>query len=193
LFNLILASASPRRSELLRQIGVSFEVSVADVDESHRPPESITEYVSRLSREKAMAVHQQRPKGTAVLGADTAVTIHSELLGKPTDQNDARNMLLMLSGQTHWVHTGVTLVRGDSINTIVASTSVTFDTLSPDEVDAYMVSREWEGKAGGYAIQGRAARFVRTIAGSYTAVVGLPLWETYRLLKVAGYRDDHGQ
>ena len=191
MFNLILASASPRRSELLRQMGVAFRVHPADVDESRFDAEPIESYVQRVSHDKAAVVAAlgEQP----VLGADTAVTIDSELLAKPRDLNEARAMLTRLSGRTHRVHTGVTLLSGDFCKTILSSTAVTFDRLSDWECEAYLRSGEWEGKAGGYAIQGLAARFVTRVEGSYSAVVGLPIWETYVLLKEAGLEGGHGQ
>jgi septum formation protein len=185
---LILASSSPRRQELLAQIGVAFTVMAADIDESRQGGESIGRYVLRLSQEKARAISLTLNSATAVLGADTAVALGEELLAKPTDQMDAWSMLNRLSDMTHTVYTGVSVAVGEQLNSVVVSTQVTFKKLSDEDLKVYLASNEWSGKAGGYAIQGRAGRFVKHLVGSYSNVVGLPLYETAELLATAGIR-----
>ncbi len=175
---LILASASPRRAELLRAAGINFTVRAAGVDETIQPRESPDDYVLRLSREKALAVARD---DELTLGADTTVVIHGEIAGKPVDAEDARRMLLALSGQWHEVLTGVTLTRADRVLSDVASTRVKFAEMSETEVDWYVATGEPMDKAGAYAIQGHAALFVERIEGSYSNVVGLPVQMVYRL------------
>lgn len=183
--HLILASASSRRQELLAQIGVSFSVISADLDESRQGNEPIPQYVARLSLEKARMIFAKQTNDVAVLGADTAVAVAKELLAKPENLNEARYMLKRLSGNTHWVHTGVTVVTSDMTKTLVVSTQLKFCELSESMINAYLNSDEWQGKAGGYAIQGLAGRFVTHLHGSYSAVVGLPLYEAAELLTEA--------
>jgi len=180
-----LASASPRRRQLLALIGVPHVVTPADIDESPRASETSAQYVRRLAAEKAAkiwATHQDLP----VLGADTTVVIDGEILGKPESLADARRMLGRLSGRTHQVHTGLALQTTDGISTGIATTQVTFAVLTAEQVDDYWASGEPQGKAGAYAIQGLGAVFVSNIAGSYTGVVGLPLYETAEMLGRAG-------
>lgn len=176
---IVLASASPRRSELLRAAGIEFTIRVADVDESLLLNELPPDYVARLSRTKACAVAQA---GEIVLGADTTVVIGDEIAGKPVNIDDAKRMLKMLSGHWHEVLTGVSLVRNDEIQTEVATTRVKFTTMSEAEMDWYASSGEPDDKAGAYAIQGLAARFIERIEGSYSNVVGLPIEMVYRML-----------
>ncbi|MGH9835452.1 MAG: Maf family protein [Blastocatellia bacterium] len=177
-FMLILASASPRRAELLRAAGINFTVRAADVDETIHPGESPHDYVLRLSREKALAVAQG---DELTLGADTTVVINGEIAGKPVDDEDARRMLRSLNGQWHEVLTGVTLARADQVLSGIASTRVKFAELSDAEIDWYVATGEPMDKAGAYAIQGHAALFVERIEGSYANVVGLPVQMVYRL------------
>jgi septum formation protein len=176
---LVLASASPRRLELLRQAGLSPSVIPADVDETPRPKEDAAAYVGRLAAAKARAIASTAAgKGAIVLGADTIVVDpRGALLGKPTDEADARRMLTLLSGATHRVLTGFAVIRDAREREGVVQTEVEFRALGPAELDGYLASREWEGKAGAYAIQGLAGAFVRAIRGSYSTVVGLPLCE----------------
>jgi len=176
---LILASASPRRSELLRAAGIEFTVRVADIDESILPDESPEEYVLRLSREKAQAVAQT---GEWVLGADTTVVVNGEIAAKPIDAEDARRMLRMLSGQWHEVLTGVSLLGGEQVFSEVAVTRVKFSALTDAEIDWYVATGEPMDKAGAYGIQGYASRFVESIEGSYSNVVGLPVQMVYRMI-----------
>lgn len=187
---LILASASPRRKDLLAQIGVTPDlVSSVDTDESLLPGESPREAVERLAHGKAEAAKVLRRSGDdLILTADTIVACGRRILGKPVDEKDARRMLELLSGRRHQVLSSICLVAPD--DTITARTVVTrvsFKRLSKEEFDAYIASGEWEGKAGAYAIQGRAGIFVRGLEGSYSNVVGLPLHETANLLGGAGF------
>jgi septum formation protein len=174
---LILASASPRRRELLAQAGFSFEVVPADVPEIRKPGEDPIRFVTRLAREKAEAVAASRSitPDTIVLGADTIVVVDEEVLGKPQDAADAARMLRLLSGQTHQVITGVCLAKGRLRQRAAEVTFVRFATLSNEEIDAYIATGEPLDKAGAYAIQGRAGRWVPRIHGCYFNVVGLPL------------------
>lgn len=174
---LILASASPRRRELLAQAGFSFEVAPADVPEVCKPGEDPIRFVTRLAREKAEAVLLSRSitPDTIVLGADTIVVVEEEVLGKPQDAADAARMLHLLSGQTHQVITGVCLAKGRERQRAAEVTFVRFATLSNEEIDAYVATGEPLDKAGAYAIQGRAGRWVPRIHGCYFNVVGLPL------------------
>ena len=184
---LLLASASPRRAELLRAAGVSFDVRAASVDESVLPGEAPEVYVRRLAEAKAVAVARLEPAG-AVVAADTAVVIGGEILGKPVDRADAARMLRLLSGRTHQVLTGVCLIppRGGVEITRLAQTTVEFAELSADELAWYLGSSEPMGKAGAYAIQGLASRFIAHIEGSYSNVVGLPVALLYRMCTEAG-------
>lgn len=184
---LILASASPRRADLLRAAAVKFDVIPADVDESRRPDEWPDAYVARLAEAKAAAV-LERAAGSPVLAADTVVVCGTDILGKPSDAADAKRMLELLSGRTHLVLTGVCLIapQASGRHTDVASTAVEFAHLTDEEISWYVASGEPEGKAGAYAIQGLASRFVTAISGSYTNVVGLPVGVVYNLCKNAG-------
>jgi septum formation protein len=186
---LVLASGSPRRAALLRSIGLAPEVRPAEVDETPRRDEAPERYVRRLSTAKAGAVARD---GEIVLAADTTVEIHGEILGKPTDEHDLRRMLTLLSGATHRVHTGVTVLGrrdrghrgdGDVELTRVITSSVTFVELDDPLVDWYVARGESADKAGGYALQGAGAALVRTVEGSVTNVIGLPLAETLAMLR----------
>jgi len=182
---LVLASASPRRRELLGQLGLVFEVSAADIDETPRAGEAAGAYVLRLAQEKARTVATRRP-GTWVLAADTTVALDDALLGKPHDATEARRMLGLLSGRTHEVHTGVSLAGPGAEHATVVSTRVTFRTLSPEEITWYAATGEPLDKAGSYAIQGKGGFLVASVEGSPTNVIGLPLGETLELLTRAG-------
>src|SRR5215831_1454740 len=183
-----LASASPRRSELLRQIGVQFKVRTAEIAEVRADGERPDEYVRRLAAEKAeavwtrVAVAAPRP----VLAADTAVVLGGRVFGKPADAAEVEEMLEALSGRTHRVLTAVTLRCDDSTETLLSESEVRFRSTTPEERAAYCKSSEPLDKAGGYGIQGRAAMFVEHLSGSYSGVVGLPLFETAELLKHCG-------
>lgn len=183
-----LASASPRRRELLEQIGVSYRVLQVEVDEDRHPGEQPELYVLRLALQKAKAGHVRLRAGDigAVLGADTSVVVDGEVLGKPADQAQGIAMLRRLSGATHHVYTGVALVDDDHQATRLSVSAVSFRPLSLAECEHYWRSGEPADKAGGYAIQGRGAIFVSRLEGSYSGVMGLPLFETAELLREFG-------
>jgi len=184
--DLILASASPRRAELLRQIGVRFEVHPADIDETPLPEESPEHYVERLAREKALFMARQYPD-RVIMGSDTSVVQGGVILGKPESSEQAVAMLQALSANTHQVMTAVAVAWGEQCRSRVVVTSVTFRALAAEEIQAYVLSGEPMDKAGGYGIQGLGGIFVSGLEGSYSAVVGLPLTETAALLAEAGY------
>ncbi len=180
---LLLASASPRRAEILRAVNWSFETLATNIDETFAPGESAEAAVQRLALEKAEVAAKQHPS-LLVLGADTTVVIDSEILGKPQDERDARRMLRLLSGKWHDVLTGVALVRreGDGCRVVAYErTSVRFGVMSDAEIDWYVKSGEPADKAGAYAVQGRAALFIEEIRGDYWNVVGLPVRLVYKL------------
>jgi len=179
---LVLASASPRRAELLRLAGFAFTVAHADVDETPHPGEPAATYVRRLAEEKAAAVADGHP-GAVVLGADTTVVVDGDILGKPADDGEAAAMLRRLQGRAHEVLTGVAVVAPDGRNSAVAETRVWMAPMSEAEIAAYVASGEPRDKAGAYGIQGRAARFVTRIDGSYPNVVGLPVALVHDLLR----------
>jgi septum formation protein len=181
---LVLASASPRRRELLSQLGLRFTVAAADLDETPLAGEAAEAYVLRLARAKARAVAERSP-GAWVLAADTTVALGPELLGKPQDAAEAREMLSRLSGRTHAVYTGVALAGRADAATVVR-TDVTFRTLSAREIAWYADTGEPLDKAGAYAVQGRGGFLVAAVNGSPTNVIGLPLGETLELLARAG-------
>lgn len=182
----ILASRSPRRAELLTQIGVSFDTQPADVDETPRVNEAASDYVERLAREKALAVARHSP-GAWVIGSDTSVVLDGHILGKPSDRADACQTLQRLSGQVHQVMTGVALANGSDCHACLVITDVRFRRLADEEIAAYVDSGEPMDKAGSYGIQGLGGIFVEELRGSYSAVVGLPLQETAALLADAGF------
>lgn len=183
---LILASASPRRLELLGRLGaVPDEVVHADIDETPRKAELPTVYAARMAAEKAAAV--TRP-GDVLVAADTVVAAGRRILPKTETEDEARASLRLLSGRRHRVHSAVTVVDPEGKARHRLSTSiVAFKPLSDDEIAAYLASGEWQGKAGGYAIQGRAEALVRMLQGSHSGVMGLPLFETRALLRAAGW------
>jgi septum formation protein len=183
---LVLASASPRRQELLRHAGISFTVQPADIDESLRAGESPRSYTERLAREKAMKVFQLRPDDF-VLAADTTVVVDREILGKPRDADDAACMLRLLSGRTHQVTTGVCLMGpGKETEVISETTLVTMEVISEEEIRDYVATGDPMDKAGGYGIQGIASRWISRIEGDYSNVVGLPVALVYRMLRAHG-------
>jgi septum formation protein len=186
---LVLASASPRRRELLAQIGiVPDRIVAASLDEAPRRSELPHAHALRLAEAKARAVAADHP-GAFVLGADTVVAAGRRILPKAEDEATARRCLALLSGRRHRVVGGVCLVTPDGrARARVVTSIVAFKSLTAGEIADYLASGEWRGKAGGYAIQGRAAAFVRFLSGSYSNVVGLPLFETAQLLNGAGYR-----
>ena len=184
--SLILASASPRRYELLQAAGYEFVVRVADVDEAVRAGESPDSYVRRVAIAKARAVGPRPDE--FVLAADTTVVVDGVILGKPSDGADAVRMLTLLAGRAHEVLTGVCLLRPAGVDVRVAATRVEFLPMSADEIAWYVASGEPADKAGAYGIQGRAARFVSRIDGSYSNVVGLPVAVVHEMLVRAGWR-----
>ena len=180
---LILASASPRRAELLTAAGFSFDVVPADVDETPQSGEAPEVYTSRVALDKARHVSRlQGSTGMAVLAADTEVVRDGGVLGKPVDAADAARMLRLLSGQTHEVLTAVVVISGGVERTAVDRTIVRFTAMSDTEIDWYVASGEPMGKAGAYGIQGRGARFIDHIEGAWSTVVGLPVHTVHRLL-----------
>ncbi|NHF74268.1 Maf family protein [Paracoccus xiamenensis] len=181
---LILGSASPRRLDLLAQIGITpDQIRPADIDETPRRNEAARDYVCRMATEKAAAIAAAPDE--IVLAADTVVTAGRRILGKPVDAAEARAFLTLLSGRRHRVMTAIVLRRQDREWSRLVETQVRLRPLSSVEIEEYLASGEWQGKAGGYAIQGRAGAFVNWISGSFSAVVGLPLAETATLLRAA--------
>jgi septum formation protein len=178
---LILASASPRRAELLASAGFDFDISPVVLDENPRADEPPGPHVARLAASKARAVSRQHP-GALVLGADTVVVVDGRILGKPAGDRQAAEMLRMLSGRQHEVLTGVALCNGARCLEEVVTTSVRFRALSDAEIEWYIASGEPRDKAGAYAVQGLASRFVDRLEGSYSNVVGLPVATVYGLL-----------
>jgi septum formation protein len=185
-----LASQSPRRRALLEQLGVEHGLLEVDVPERREPGEPPADYVSRVAREKAGAglLKVMGNRDAVVLGADTEVVLGDTVYGKPADAADAGRMLRELSGRTHEVVSVVWVMSAGREEHATSVTQVRFAELAPDQVDAYLASGEWEGKAGAYAIQGRAGAFVAHLAGSYTGVMGLPVHETAVLLRRFGVR-----
>lgn len=184
---IILASASPRRSQLLDQIGIPHRVAASDADETPLPDETPEHYVLRLAASKSLRGWKADGGGLPVLAADTTVVVDSDILGKPDNREHALAMLRRLSGRAHRVLTGLSL-RGTGHWQSISETVVHFRTLEAAEIDAYWHSGEPKDKAGAYAIQGLAAVFVSRIEGSFSGVMGLPLYETAQLLENAGIR-----
>lgn len=180
-----LASASPRRRQLLDLIGVPHVVTPADIDETPLPGEAGTAYVTRLARDKALAIHA-RLRDLPVLAADTTVHVDGHILEKPRSEADCIRMLGLLSGRRHQVYTGVCVVSAAPPTVVCSTTEVEFRAIPHDQMRAYWASGEPQGKAGGYAIQGLGAVFVSNIVGSYTGVMGLPLFETAQVLRQHG-------
>ncbi|MDA5545069.1 Maf family protein [Yersinia rochesterensis] len=179
---LYLASGSPRRRELLTLLDVPFEVLKTEVEELRRPEESAQEYVQRLAQDKARAGVMVAPQDLPVLGADTIVVLNGQVLEKPRDKAHVQEILSALSGQQHQVITAVSLADKQEVLSTMVVTDVTFRVLSQLEISDYIATGEPMDKAGAYGIQGKGGCFVRTISGSYHAVVGLPLVETHELL-----------
>ncbi len=188
IFDIVLASASPRRRELLQQIGVRSRVLPVDIDESQLAGESPTDYVSRLAMRKASAAAAlaECDNRLPVLGADTIVELRGELLGKPADSGQAIEMLTRLSGTTHQVHTAVAVVCHGATHQRLQSSRVTFAMLTAAQIRAYVDTGEPLDKAGAYGIQGGAAAFISHLEGSFSSVMGLPLFETAELLAQCG-------
>jgi septum formation protein len=185
--SILLASGSPRRRELLLQLAVKFTVAAADIDETIIAGESPAEYVIRLSREKALAGLRHSGGEKPSLGSDTIVLLDGEILGKPVSRAEAESMLQRLSGRTHEVYSAVALAVGlDNVSDTLNVTAVTFGDIPLDWISQYCRSDEPMDKAGAYAVQGGTAQYIRRIEGSYSGVMGLPLFETAELLREAG-------
>ncbi|MGR5176795.1 Maf family protein [Vibrio parahaemolyticus] len=181
--NIVLASTSPRRRELLSQLGYQFSQVSPDIEEQKHVDETAPQYVERLSREKAQAGLKLSPEESLVIGSDTVVVLNGQVLEKPDHFEDAKAMLSDLSNQKHQVLTAVTVASKNKQASVVVTTDVWFKTLSEQEIEQYWLSGEPQDKAGSYGIQGLGGRFVTRIEGSYYAVVGLPLYETDQLLQ----------
>ena len=200
--SIYLASRSPRRRELLAQLGVPFHLlmfrsradSSPELSEDEQPGESPGDYVLRIAREKALSgwtrMQQRRLPHAPVLAADTTVALDGRIFGKPSDRGEAVRILAALSGKQHEVLTAVALKYEEHLETALSASEVRFRDLSPQEIEQYVANGECDDKAGAYAIQGRAARFVAEIRGSHSGIVGLPLFETARLLESLGPVDD---
>lgn len=185
--DILLVSGSPRRRELLGLLGVRFEVLDADIDETRRPGEDPAPYAERLAREKALAGIARRGASRPALGADTIVLVDGEVLLKPVDRADARRMLQTLSGRSHEVFSGVAVaLDADRVHQRMNRTRVEFGDIPRHWIDAYVGLDEPMDKAGAYAVQGLASQWIRCIEGSYSGVMGLPLFETAELLRLAG-------
>lgn len=182
---IILASASPRRRELLNQINVRHLVQTVDIDETPFQNESPENYVQRLALEKAFACREKFNPSLPILAADTSVVLGNQIMGKPRNETDAFTMLSQLSGKTHYVFTAIALL-GNHQNIVISATEVTFKTLTENEIVAYWQSGEPLDKAGSYAIQGKGSLFIERINGSFSGVMGLPLFETAQLLATEG-------
>lgn len=189
--NLILASQSPRRKELLTQLGYQFSVQASNIDESVKAAETAYDYVLRLAKQKAqhvfMSLSAEEQANSVVLGSDTSVILNGNILGKPNSEDECIETLSLLSNNKHQVLTAIALVSQASVQGDVVTTDVVFKTLTMAEIQAYWLTGEPQDKAGSYGIQGIAGQFVKTISGSYSAVVGLPLYETAKLLTNAGF------
>lgn len=183
---LILASASPRRQQLLQQLGLTFSVVPQDIDESKRADEAPLDYVQRMAFEKSAAAAQSAPDSAVVLGADTIVVCDEMVLGKPVGEADALRMLTLLSDREHQVYTAVCLHSGLRFESALSESTVSFRAIGAAEATAYWQSGEPKGKAGAYGIQGLAGQFVKRLNGSYSGVMGLPLYETASLLRQFG-------
>ncbi|MCC8364566.1 Maf family nucleotide pyrophosphatase [Lysobacter sp. A6] len=189
-----LASRSPRRSELLARLGYTFGTLELDIPEHRQPSESAGEYVRRVAREKAGAGLLQvvAAPGAVVLGADTEVVLDDEVFGKPRDAEDAAAMLRRLSGRTHQVISAVSVVSAAREAQVVSESLVTVAPLHEDDIAHYLASGEWEGKAGAYGIQGRAQVLIAHLSGSFSGVMGLPMYETAKLLREFGIQPSIG-
>lgn len=183
-FPVYLASASPRRKELLLQLGINFEVVNVEIDESVHNLEKPGDYVIRVAKQKALSAYKQLNLDSAiVIGGDTSVICDNKIIGKPLDIEHAKRILMMLSGQEHQVMSAVALVSNKTVTVKLNTTVVKFKNLSSDEIEQYIATGEPFGKAGAYAIQGLAASFVESIHGSYSGVMGLPLFELSQMLQ----------
>lgn len=184
--NIVLASKSPRRKELLSLLDLDFQIITADIDETMDSSLPVSDEVARLSRDKASAIRPQVSDDTVIISADTVVELNGVVMGKPKDKTDAFNMLKRLSGNTHNVLSGVTVMRGDKAVSKTVITKVHFRTLTDEEINNYIQTNEPMDKAGAYGIQGRGSRFVEKINGDYFNVVGLPVCTLSLILKEFG-------
>ena len=182
---IILASSSPRRTELLNQLALEFKVIPADIDESIHEGEVVTDYVHRMAFEKGRVVRQQCQPSDLIISADTAVSIDQQILGKPESEENGIQMLATLSGCVHTVLTAVVVSQSEYLGYSMSKSMVTFRTISQEEIKHYWQTGEPQDKAGAYAIQGLGAMFVKNLQGSFSGVMGLPLYETAQLLKEA--------
>lgn len=180
---IVLASASPRRAELLQQIGLKFDVAPSDIDESVQEKEAVVDYVQRMAMSKAQVARQQFQSQDIIIAADTSVAINNTILGKPENESHCLEMLASLSGRIHMVHTAVVVSQLDYIGKALSSSAVSFRDINEQEAKNYWLTGEPKDKAGSYAIQGKGAVFVDKITGSYSGVVGLPLYELTQLLR----------
>ena len=183
--HVVLASRSPRRIELIAQLGIKAEVVPADIDETPYPGEQPAEYVKRLASSKAKAVQERLATGALVLGADTTVDLDGTIFGQPEDESEARRMLKSLSARTHRVHTGVAVVSPTTAQVLVVTSMVTFEPVTDALLDWYIGTGEWQGKAGSYAIQGLGGTLVQSTRGSMSNIIGLPLRETAEVLGIS--------
>lgn len=187
-FDLVLASASPRRRELLDQLGVSYRVDAVDIDESVNAGESASDYVERMALEKMRSGYIANGSAYVTLGADTCIALDDEILGKPQDAVDAARVLRRLSARSHFVYSAVAVCNSQIERVVVNRTEVSFAKLEQSVIDAYIETGEPLDKAGAYAIQGVAAQFITRLTGSYSSVMGLPLYETSQLLNQCGIK-----
>ncbi len=185
--SLILASASPRRSELLKQLDLAHSIQIANIDETPLANEKPADYVLRVAHEKSLAVHQQCAQGSVVLAADTSVVLGDTIMGKPDNLAHALSMLSRLSGTTHQVYSAVSL-RGRINQQVLSISDVTFRMLSEQEIIDYWHTGEPADKAGAYAVQGLASIFIQSIQGSFSGIMGLPLFETAKILSNEGIK-----
>ena len=181
--HIILASASPRRKVILEQMGFPIICMPIDLDESRKPHEKPSAYCQRLALEKAQMGWNMSDQQLPVLGSDTIVVINQEILGKPKNQQDAFDMLMKLSNQTHQVHTAVAMVFNKKLKVVESISDVCFDQLDKEDVKTYINSNEPMDKAGSYGIQGYASKWIKHISGSYSGIMGLPIYETSKLLR----------
>ncbi len=180
--HVVLASRSPRRIELITQLGITADVVPADIDETPFDGEEPAQYVKRLASSKALAVQERLGTDALVLGADTTVDLDGVIFGQPVDETEARHMLKALSARTHRVHTGVAVISPERSESLVVTSMVTFEPVTDSLLDWYIGTEEWQGKAGSYAIQGLGGTLVASTRGSMSNIIGLPLQETARLL-----------
>lgn len=178
----ILASQSPRRKELLARVIADFQAVPADIDETPYPSEQPVDYVQRMATQKAETILKAYPEAV-VIGSDTSVICQNQILGKPQDENDARFMLKMLSGQTHEVYTAVSIQSKDKVANFISKAAVTFYPMTEEEITQYLLEDEYKDKAGAYAIQGLASKYIQSIEGDYYAIVGLAVAALYQNLK----------